>query len=463
MLEGCAQALVGHLNGALAHIWTWNEAAGELQLEAQAGDARRDDDPHLRVPLGKFKIGIIGATRQPHLTNDVSTDELFPDQAWVQRERLTSFAGYPLVADDRLVGVMALYARHPLGQETLAAMASVALEVAIGIDRGRALREIREQRELLQVTLASIGDAVLTTDAEGRVQFVNEIAENLTGWKLADVRGLPVETVFPIINETSHEPVPNPVRRVLAEGRIVGLANHTLLIHRDGRQTPIDDSGAPIRDEQRRLVGTVLVFRDVTERRETERRLREVSAQLETALTAGSIGTWTWHIAEDRTFGDANLARLFGLPAEVAAGGPQADFLAMIHPDDREEVARKVAEATRTGLTFEAEYRIVHPSDGLLWMVARGVVDFDDRGQALRLNGVVVDITRRKRAEEELFELSEQIERQRRLYETILSATPDFVYVFDLQHRFTYVNPAFGDVGEDVGRFHRQDLSAVRL
>jgi PAS domain S-box-containing protein len=441
-LEGCAQALVSQLNGALARIWTYDDAEQLLELQAQAGDARRQNDPHGRVPLGKYKIGIIGATRKPHLSNDVTSDELFPDQEWVRRERLTAFAGYPLLIDDRLVGVVALYSQHTLGPETLDALAAVSLEIALGIDRGRAMRETREQHELLQVTLASIGDAVLTTDEEGRVRFLNDIAEGLTGWKLADAGGLPVETVFPIINETSKEPVPNPVRRVLAEGRIIGLANHTLLISQDGRQTPIDDSAAPIRNEQGRMVGTVLVFRDVTERRDTERRLREVSAQLETALTAGSIGTWAWNIIEDRTFGDANFARLFGLPAEVVAGGRQIEFLSAIHPDDREPVRLRVEEAIRTGQTYEAEFRIVHPKDGLRWLVARGVVDCDEEGRALRLNGVVVDITQRKRAEEELRALTEHSERQRRLYETILSATPDFVYVIDLEHRFTYVNPA---------------------
>ncbi|HLX23660.1 MAG TPA: CHASE3 domain-containing protein [Usitatibacter sp.] len=131
--------------------------------------------------------------------------------------------------------------------------------------RERATLEIAQQRELLQTTLASIGDAVITTDREGKVTFLNALAESLTGWKTADARGLDLTRVFHIVNEHTRETVENPAVRALREGLIVGLANHTILVARDGTERPIDDSAAPIRlgDD---LFGCVLVFRDVTDR-----------------------------------------------------------------------------------------------------------------------------------------------------------------------------------------------------
>lgn len=114
--------------------------------------------------------------------------------------------------------------------------------------------------------LASIGDAVIASDTDANVAYMNAVAEVLTGWTLAEAEGKPIIEVFRIVNEYTHEPVENPVDRVLREGRVVGLANHTLLIRRDGTETPIDDSGAPIRDRRGKLLGAVVVFRDISER-----------------------------------------------------------------------------------------------------------------------------------------------------------------------------------------------------
>src|SRR5213076_849863 len=119
----------------------------------------------------------------------------------------------------------------------------------------------------------SIGDAVVTTDADGRVTLLNPVAEALTGWPAADAVGAPLADVFHIVNQRTGARVENPVARVLTEGVIVGLANHTVLVARDGTRRPIDDSAAPIRDATGALLGVVLVFRDVTERYAAEETL----------------------------------------------------------------------------------------------------------------------------------------------------------------------------------------------
>lgn len=129
--------------------------------------------------------------------------------------------------------------------------------------------------EWLRVTLGSIGDAVITTDTDGRVTFLNPVAEHLTGWSRSDASGQPLETVFEIINEDSRRTVENPATRALRDGVVVGLANHTLLISRDGSERPIDDSAAPIRSTAGEVAGVVLVFRDVTDRRAHEHALRD--------------------------------------------------------------------------------------------------------------------------------------------------------------------------------------------
>ncbi|MEP6864290.1 MAG: PAS domain S-box protein [Deltaproteobacteria bacterium] len=141
-------------------------------------------------------------------------------------------------------------------------------------DRKRAELERERAVELLSTTLRSIGDAVIATDTEGRVSFMNVVAERLTKWTTDEARGRRLHEVFPIFNEETSAPVENPVDRVLREGGIVGLANHTMLRRRDGSEVPIDDSAAPIRSEAGALQGVVLVFRDATEeKRQLYRRL----------------------------------------------------------------------------------------------------------------------------------------------------------------------------------------------
>ena len=132
-----------------------------------------------------------------------------------------------------------------------------------------------KQRELLRITLSSIGDAVITTDTKGLVTFLNPVAEFLTGWTQKEATGVPLDSVFKIVNEETRRTVENPATRALREGVIVGLANHTLLIAKDGTERPIDDSAAPIRHSNGEVAGVVLVFRDVSESRRQKRLVQD--------------------------------------------------------------------------------------------------------------------------------------------------------------------------------------------
>lgn len=134
-------------------------------------------------------------------------------------------------------------------------------------ERKRLEEHLFEEKERVQVTLQSIGDAVISTDEEGNIDFLNPVAEHLTGWSHAEARGRPLGEVFQIINEETREPAPDPVARCFSEGRIIGLANHTVLVSRTGDEYAIQDSAAPIRGRDGRLLGVVLVFNDVTEAR----------------------------------------------------------------------------------------------------------------------------------------------------------------------------------------------------
>ena len=194
--------------------------------------------------------------------------------------------------------------RIAVGTGFVSAVAAFAAAVALLLllrqhlrQREAATAELTERAELLKITLASIGDAVIATDAEGRITNMNAVAEAITGWSQADAEGQALPAVFRIVNEQTRQAVPNPGERALAEGAVVGLADHTVLIDRHGVEHPIDDSAAPIRRADGSIDGCVLVFRDIAERKRVESALRGAEARVRDALM--QMGTPALLYAED--------------------------------------------------------------------------------------------------------------------------------------------------------------------
>lgn len=206
-LQRCAEIVVERLDAAFARIWTLNDAGDVLELKASAGMYTHMDGPHGRVPVGQFKIGRIAEERKPHLTNQVVGDPRVGDQAWAEREGMVAFAGYPLLIDDTLVGVLAMFARHPMSQADFEAMATVANGISLGIARGRAIDALRaseaEQRrradELERVAAALARsnqelDAFAYAASHDLRAPLRGIA-NLAQWIEDDLQGsLPAET-----------------------------------------------------------------------------------------------------------------------------------------------------------------------------------------------------------------------------------------------------------------------------
>ena len=188
-LHRCAEAVVQHLDAAFARVWTLNEANAVLELRASAGMYLHLDGGHARVPLGQLKIGRIAARRTPHLTNNVPDDPEVSDHEWARREGMVSFAGHPLLVEGRVVGVMAMFARHPLNDTTLATLASVADQIALGVVREAsrlqvqtALGEARTARAQLEGVFMQLPAAVCYLDGPDHVfALVNSAYLRLIG------------------------------------------------------------------------------------------------------------------------------------------------------------------------------------------------------------------------------------------------------------------------------------------
>lgn len=213
--------------------------------------------------------------------------------------------------------------------------------------RQRAALVIAEQRERLRTTLASIGDGVISTDIDGRITNLNPVAQSLTGWTNTEAMGQPLDTVFRIVNEDTRNPVENPATRALREGVIVGLANHTVLIAKDGTERPIDDSAAPIRCDEGKLVGCVLVFRDITDRNRRERQARESHARKTAILNAALDCIIT--IDHDGNVLEFNPAAesTFGYRSQDVVGRKMAELI--IPPSLRDQHRHGIAHYLATG------------------------------------------------------------------------------------------------------------------
>jgi PAS domain S-box-containing protein len=210
--------------------------------------------------------------------------------------------------------------------------------------RERSLHEIRRREEWYRVTLTSIGDAVIATNEYGKVTFLNPVAETLTGTTLAKAVGKDIVDVFPIFNEITHEAVENPVQRVIAQGRVVGLANHTALQCSDGSLIPIEDSAAPIWDDHDKLTGVVLVFRDVTH----ERKSRAVLFKTERLVAAARLSATVSHEINNPLEAVVNLIYL----AKSTASAP-ASVVHLLALADQE--LERVAHITHQTLGFYRE------------------------------------------------------------------------------------------------------------
>ncbi|HEY4299948.1 MAG TPA: PAS domain-containing protein [Candidatus Didemnitutus sp.] len=253
--------------------------------------------------------------------------------------------------------------------------------------RHRARLALQQSRESLSVTLNSIGDAVLATDVSGAVTLMNPVAEHLTGWPLADARGRPIGEVFRIVHEETRTPAHAPVRHVLETGEVQGLANHTVLLARDGREYAIADSAAPVRSRAGEIIGVVLVFRDVSAEREAERRIQAARADLDRFFTL-SLDFLCISSADGyfKRVSPAVTDMLGWTPEEFLA----TPYLSMVHPDDRVATAREVERQVLAGekvLQFENRYRhkdgswrvlswrSVPQPDGLMYATARDVTE----------------------------------------------------------------------------------------
>jgi PAS domain S-box-containing protein len=291
----------------------------------------------------------------------------------------------------------------------VAYLCTCSIIIALGEAMQRAQRQTELRRETLRITLASIGDAVITTDASACITSMNPIAEKLTKWKETETIGKSLDTVFRIINEQTRGPVDNPAMKALREGAIAGLANHTILVRKDGSELPIDDSAGPILDNDKRVVGCVLIFRDITERRNLERQLAErlaaarflasIVKSSEDAIVSksleGIIQSW-----------NSSAEKLFGYSANEVIG----KHISLIIPPDRAAEEEQIISRIRAGERVHHFDTVRQRKDGKFIHISLTVSPvMDEAGRVIGASKIAREITDRKEAEQRIYGLMAEL------------------------------------------------------
>lgn len=257
--------------------------------------------------------------------------------------------------------------------------------------------------EWLRITLFSIGDALITTNNEGHITLMNQVAQDITKWTLNEAHGLPINDVFVIENALTGEPAEIPVERVLREGQVVGLANHTILIAKDGTRYHISDSAAPIRNAKNEVLGVVMVFQDVTEQYALRKAIVESEQHFRNIVNSGQALIWitdpdknaTWFNEAWLSFTDTTLEQ------QVGSGWHN-----VIHPEDLPACVINMTESHDKRTAFSVECRLKHAQGDYRWIVIKGSPCFDSEGDYQGFVGHCLDNTEAKQAAEAINHLA---------------------------------------------------------
>ena len=405
MLQQCAELVVRHLDVAFTRVWTLNEATQTLELQASAGCYTHLDGPHSRVRVGQYKIGLIAQEKKPHLTNSIQADPRVSDKEWATREGMVAFAGYPLLLEDRVLGVLALFARRPLADDVLKALGSVADSIALGIERKRAQTALAEsEARFSAVFQASPIFIALSRMSDGQFVLVNDSFVNWSGYSRDEILGRNSLDLGVWEQQEDREAFWADLRRT---GSI--RERECRFRNRAGRPFTMLMSSEVI--QLNHVPHMFSMALDITERhqseaelRASEARLRESEARFSVAFQASPIFINILRMS-DRKYvwaNDAFVNRL-GYPREEVLGRTSAEFGMWENPDERDSAWQDMCNV---GSIRQRECRwLDRRGEPFTILLSAEIIQFNDTPHILSL---ALDITQRKRAEEELLKTLER-------------------------------------------------------
>ena len=422
VLQRCTECVVHHLNAAFARVWTLNEEENVLELRASAGMYTHLDGPHGRVPLGKFKIGLIAEEGKPYLINDVLGDPRIADKEWAEREGMKAFAGNPLVVEGRVVGVVAMFARQPLKEDTIEALASVADVLAQGIERKQAEEALKSSEDFFRALYEDVHHPIFLLDGGLNFVDVNPNACEFYGYSREEFKEMNVtDLALPedlakqrehadkmlqrgevIIPELRHRKKSGEIVTITADadkivrsGEDLYVSKITDITERKRAEEEIQKLNEELED--RVAERTARLENALASLNERERRLRESKERYQAVVEQAGEGIFLFDPRTKRIL-EANPAfrEMFGYAAEEVDGMTLYDLI----PQDAEGVDRNVERALQQRYLLVGEREYSRKDGSKIDVEVSGGVIF--YGGEEVVCSVVRDITERRRAEKAL-------------------------------------------------------------
>ena len=404
LLQKCAQAMVDHLRAVNACIWLHRPEHHMLELQASSGDAIDLESLPGQIPIGQLLIGHIAQEQKPHCTNAVPEDPQISKQAWAKQEEVVAFAGYPLLKDQEMMGVMALFAKSPFSELTLNTLRMISDHIAMAIEGyqvHQAHQELSRQNERI---LASAGEGIFGLDLEGRATFMNPAAARLLGYEPEELIGRPVHDV---IHHTKPDGAIYPKDECpMSAAFRNGIGRHIeaeVLWRKDGTPMPVEYTSTPLHDEKYEVRGAVITFNDITERKRAEDRFRLVVETTPSGMVmTDQSGTIVLVNRLVETLFGYSRQELIGQPIEILL---PARFR-QAHPHHRSGYSNKHAPHPKMGKGRELHG--LH-KDGREIPLEVGLNPIETRDGRFILSSIV-DITERKAAEQKRLQDAQALE-----------------------------------------------------
>ncbi|MFI5398910.1 MAG: PAS domain S-box protein [Candidatus Binatia bacterium] len=460
MLQRCTEAIVRHLDAAFARIWTCDDLTQVLELQASAGRYTHLDGLHGRIPVGTLKIGVIAANRRPHLTNAVIGDPHISDQDWARREGMVAFAGYPLIVEDQLIGVVAMFARSALPESALAALGSVADEIALGIKRRRTESALREGEERFRAIFDSVNDAIVVHELpSGAILDVNRRMGELYGYTREEARQVDIGMLSSGIPPYTQESALTLIKKAVSEGpqvvewqardkngrlfwvevslrrATIGAAERMLVTLHDITERKRIEAALVEADHQKeQLLATLQATNEQLDRRVLERttELTESNARLRQEIAAHRQAEAAWRESETRftefmehlpgvafmkdvdgryVWVNPTFERIFDEPLAYYVG--KTDDQVWPAPTAAQFRATDQA-ALQTRQMVQVTEPVPHADGTHYWVVTKFPI-LNEHGMPRLLAGVAIDVTEAKRTEAQLRNLEKLAQQRERL------------------------------------------------